>query len=347
MAGTEALSPPDAETSRRLLELIGASWMTQAITAAAELRIADRLAAHPLTADELAPAVGCHPASLRRLLRALASLDVTREQDDGSFALTDMGALLRSDRQPSLRSWAMWWGHYLWPIWGDLQQSVKSGRSRRELATGRSGYAHLEADPEAAAVFNAAMVELTALSAAELNRAVDFSTARHVIDVGGGYGELLAAILRAHPALRGTLFELPHALAGARARMQQAGVADRCEFVGGDFFESVPGGGDLYLLKSVLHNWDDDKCGVILRRCRQSMRRDARLLLVERVLPQRMRPCAADRAAARTDLNMLIGVGGRERNRAEFALLLGAAGFTATRFVPTPLELSVIEATIA
>jgi hypothetical protein len=347
MCGTEVFSPPDADASRRLLELIGASWMTQAITAAAELRIADQLAACPLTADALAPAVGCHPASLRRLLRALASLDVTREQDDGTFALTEMGALLRGDRQPGLRSWAMWWGRHLWPVWGDLRQSVQSGRSARELATGRSGYAHLEADPEAAAVFNAAMVELTALFADDLNRAVDFSTARHVIDVGGGYGELLAGILRAHPTVRGTLFELPHALAGAKARMHRAGVADRCEFLGGDFFEAVPGGGDVYLLKSVLHNWADEKCGVLLRRCRQSMRHGARLVLVERVLPERMRSCAADRAVARADLNMLIGVGGRERSRAELAALLGAAGFTATRFVPTPLELSVIEARMA
>lgn len=341
---SDAFGLPSADASRRLLELIGASWMTQAITAAAELRIADQLAASPLTADALAPTVGCHPGSLRRLLRALASLDLTREQDDGSFVLTEMGALLRSDRQPSLCSWAKWWGRYLWPIWGNLRQSVQSGSSARELATGRSGYAHLEADPEAAAVFNAAMVELTALFAGELDRIVDFSTVGHVIDVGGGYGELLAGILRAHPALRGTLFDLPHALAGAKARMHQAGVADRCEFVGGDFFESVPAGGDLYLLKSVLHNWDDEKCGVILSRCRQSMHRDASLVLVERVLPDRMRSCAADRAVARTDLNMLIGVGGRERTRAEFAALLGVAGFSTTRFVPTPLELAVIEA---
>jgi hypothetical protein len=162
--------------------------------------------------------------------------------------------------------------------------------------------------------------------------------------VGGGYGELLAGILRDHPGLRGTLFDRPHAMAGAKARLHQAGVADRCEFVGGDFFESVPGDGDLYLLKSVLHNWDDEKCGVILSRCRQSMHRDASLVLVERVLPDRMRSCAADRAVARTDLNMLIGVGGRERTRAEFAALLGVAGFSTTRFVPTPLELAVIEA---
>jgi hypothetical protein len=224
---------------------------------------------------------------------------------------------------------------------------VQSGRSARELATGRSGYAHLEADPEAAAVFNASMVELTAVFAGELARVVDFSAVRHVIDVGGGYGELLAGILCAHPALRGTLFDLPHALSGARARLHQAGVVDRCEFVGGDFFESVPGGGDLYLLKSVLHNWDDEKCGVILRRCRQSMRHGARLVLVERVLPERMRSCAADRTVARADLNMLIGVGGRERSRAELAALLGVAGFTMMQLVPTPLELSVIEARMA
>lgn len=342
MTGDRAAFAATPEPARRLLDLIGASWITQAIATAAELGIADHLAADARTVASLAGDIKCDPVALARLMRALASLELCRELPGPAYALTDMGALLRDDGQPSLRAWALWWGRHLWPVWGQLGESVRTGRSARELATGRSGYAHVEADASAAAVFNRAMCELTSLIAAEVLRLADFGDAERIVDVGGGHGELLSAILRAHPASSGTLFDLPHALAGATERMDADGLRERCAIVGGDFFAAVPAGGDVYLLKSVLHNWDDDRCAAILRQCRRAMRAGARLMVIERALPERM--SAADRAVARSDLNMLVGVGGRERTQQELRALLDTAGFAVRRVLPTALELWIVEA---
>ena len=186
-----------------------------------------------------------------------------------------MGALLRADAPDSLRAWAIHCGKYLWPAWGRLAESVRTGTSDRKRASGTDDFGHLEHDPDAAAVFNRAMVEITRLIAQEVTRVVDFSRMVRVVDVGGGYGELLAAILGANPRLHGVLFDLPHAVDAASAPLAQAGVAARCELVAGSFFDSVPAGADAYLLKSVLHNWDDERCALILRNCRHAMR-DAR-----------------------------------------------------------------------
>ena len=276
-------------------------------------------------------------------MRALASLGLCAEQEDGSFELTSMGSLLRTDAPSSVRSWAIWCGRYQWPVWGNLLYSVKTGENARTLVTGRKGYEHLDRDPEAASIFNRAMVELTQLVAGEVAHVYEFSAVRRLVDVGGGYGELLSVILAAHPKMHGILFDLPHAVDGAAARLAKAGVSQRCEIVAGSFFESVPSGGDVYLLKSVLHNWDDDRSSVILGNCRRAMSKEGKLVLVERVMPARMKGSAAERATARTDLNMLVGLGGRERTEVEFAALLASSGFKAARFLSTALDFSVIE----
>jgi DNA-binding HxlR family transcriptional regulator len=333
----------DLSGASRLLEIIGGSWMSQVVYVAAELRIADLLAGEPKRVDELAKAAECHAPSLARLMRGLASLGICIEREDGRFDLTPMGSLLCSDRLNSLRSWAIVWGKNQWPVWAHLLHSVRTGESARKLVKGTEGYDHLAHDAAAAAAFNRAMTEITRLVASEVARVYDFSGAKRIVDVGGGYGELLVAILKAHPEARGIVVDLPHASEGAKLYAREARVAERCEFIVGDFFESVPPAGDAYLLKSVLHNWNDEKSAVILRNCRRAMSQSAKLLLVERLALARMEVSCKAQAVARADLNMLVGPGGRERTEVEFRNLLGAAGFTPVEVFATATEFSIIE----
>jgi ubiquinone/menaquinone biosynthesis C-methylase UbiE len=327
-----------------LFELINSGAMSQAACAAAELRIADHLTSGPKNADELARATGSHAPSLHRLLRALASLQLCVEREDGAFALGPMGSLLRTDGSNSLRSWILWWGKYQWPLWGNLLYSVNTGESARKLATGMEGFGHLERDAEAAAVFNHAMAQLTRLVAAEVVRLYDFAGMRRIVDVGGGYGALLAAILEAYPDAHGVLYDLPHAIEGARAHLTNAGLQKRCEFITGNFFDSIPEGGDAYLLKAVIHDWNDERSVVILRHCRRAIQQGGKLLLVERIMPERLEASSQHRAIARADLSMLVGPGGRERTEAEFLALLGSSGFRLAKVVATALEYSILEA---
>ena len=326
-----------------LLEMIGASWMSQAICVAAELGLADLLTAGPKDIDELAQAVDCQPSSLHRLMRALVSIGLFSEHENEVFKLTTTGALLRSGGQPSVRSWAIWWGRHLWPVWENLGYSVKTNQSARKMMNGREGYQHIEAAPAVAMMFNQAMAELTQIIAGEVLRVYDFAGTKHLVDVGGGYGGLLTAILTAHPAMHGTLFDLSHAIAEASTHVAKAGIAQRCSLVAGSFFDAAPGNGDVYLLKSILHNWNDESSIAILRNCRRAMPKEAKLVLVERVMPARMTESGNSRAAARTDLNMLVGLGGRERTETEFVALLTASGFRTTALLQTTLDYSVIE----
>src|SRR5882762_2815019 len=339
----ETFDRSDPPSVSKLLDIIGGSWMSQAVYVAAELRIADLLAGEPKRVDELAKAAECHAPSLQRLMSGLASLGICVEREDGRVGLTPMGSLLRYDAPDSLRSWAIVWGKLQWPVWGNLLHSVRTGESTRKLVLGTEGYQHLARDADAAAVFNRAMTEITRLVASEVARVYDFSGARRIVDIGGGYGELVAAILKAHPKARGVVVDMAHASEGAKLYARDAGVAERCEFVAGDFFESVPPGGDAYLLKSVLHNWNDEKSALILRNCGRAMPRGAKLLLVERIFPARLDVSPAHQAVARSDLNMLVGPGGCERTEAEFRNLLGAAGFTPVEVFATTTEFSIIE----
>ena len=336
------MNAPAAAAS--VIEMISASWMAQTICAAAELGVADELAHGAQHVDELARRTQTHPASLRRLMRALASLGLCIEGDRGTFELTATGAVLRTDAACSLHAWAIWWGRYRWPLQGELGECVRTGRGTRQRAADAGGPACNDDEVEAAAIFNVAMVELTRLAAIAVMRVRDFSEVRRVIDIGGGFGEMLAALLAAYPRMQGTLFDLPSAIAGAAEHLSRGGVAQRCELVAGSFLESVPGGADVYLLKSVLHSWDDEHCRIILRNCRRAMADGASLMLVERVMPARMRGELGERSAARSDLHMMQGSGGLERTKTEFAALLADSGFEATQFTPTGLDHWVIDA---
>ena len=337
-ASGRGLAPAQA-----LLHLVNGSWTTQAIAVAAELGIADLLAGGIGQPDELARIAGCHAPSLHRLLRALASLGLCAELEDGTFVPTALGALLASHAPMSLRGTAIY-GRYKWPVWGNLLHSVKTGECASALAHGTPVFEHLARDATAAEVFHRAMTETTRLIARAVVAAYDFRGFERIVDIGGGYGEMLGAVLRACPSARGVLFDLPATLEGARRHLETAGLAPRCELVAGDFFESVPAGADAYLLKRVIHDWDDDRATAILCRCREAMARHAKLLLVEQVMPERMAVTPEHQDAARMDLHMLLMVGGRERTADQYRQILAAAGLGLDTIVPATLNVCVIEA---
>jgi hypothetical protein len=310
----------------RLLALINGNWTTQAIATAVRLGVADHLAEQPLSIDALTQATGCDAGALRRLLRSLVTLEVIIELDDGCFALGELGWFLRSQSPGSLGAWAELCGSLSWSAWQHLCECVLKGRSSRQLGGGSAGLGFLDGDPQAALLFNRAMASLSFAVADSVACTLSFDGVSRVIDVGGGTGELISCVLSAHVALRGVLHDRPHAADAARRKLLQAGVADRCDFVSGDFFEGVPTGGDLYFLKSVLHDWDDERARAILTRCRAAMHPSARLVVIERLMPERLGASEADRAMVRSDLNMLVGPGGQERTEAAYKELLAACG---------------------
>jgi hypothetical protein len=342
MAATPAAIPPRYQLSR----MISSIWVPQAIYAAAKLGVADALAAGPASAGAVAREAKTHPQATYRLLRALATLEIVRERDGAVFELTPLGRCLTSDAPDSVRSWALLWGGpMMWAPWGHLADCVRTGEMAPKFMAGvDSPFELMETYPEDAAHFNRSMLELTRGVAALLPAAYDFSGARVVVDVGGGFGALLPPLLRKHPSLRGVVYDLWRCAEGSRKLMAEEGLAGRCEFEPGDFFESVPAGGDVYLLKSVIHDWDDERSRTILERCRAALAPGARLLVLEWIMPDHVGP--ADGAIAGTDLNMMVMVGGQERTEAEYRALLASAGLQVTRVIPTG-AMSVIESQAA
>jgi orsellinic acid C2-O-methyltransferase len=337
-------TPADnAQLSSELLRLVNGSWIAQACYVMAKLGVPDLLASGPRSAEELAAATGAHAPSLRRLLNALGSVDLCAQRDDGTFELTRLGALLRSDHPSSINAWVLHWGGNSWLAWSNLLHSIRTGHSTRELIEGTPGFTHLDRNPEAAAIFNRAMVELTRLAALEIVKAYDFAN-KKVMDVGGGYGELLAQVLIAYPSASGVLFDMAHAIGKAGDVFARRGLAQRCEFIAGDFFESIPSGADVYMLKSVIHDWPDDRAITILRNCQRAMHPKATLLLVERMMPGRLPPSAQSESLARSDLHMLVALGAQERSPEEFAALLRAAGLKTLRLIDSGGDHQLIEA---
>jgi SAM-dependent methyltransferase len=331
----------DQQLREILREQIMGFRTTQMIHVAARLKLADHLAAGPLSPAELAVLVGAEPHALYRLLRALASLGIFSEDACGAFALTPQAELLRSDVQGSLRSVALLYGEdWLWQAYGGLLHSVRIGGPAFVRTHGQPLYGYLHAHPRAAVQFNTAMSASSVQESLAILEAYDFSDAQSVVDIGGGHGALLAALLRAHPALTGILFDLPSVVAGAVHLLSEAGIADRARRAAGDFFDEAPAGGDLYLMKSVLHNWDDVDARRILATCRNAMKPDARLLVIERVVPEGNEPAEAKLF----DINMLVIAGGRERSQTEYRTLLEQSGLQLQRVAATRSPFSVIVA---
>jgi len=325
-----------------LLELANGSWTTQALYAAASLGIPDELAQGPLHADEVARRVGADPDAVYRLMRALAGKGVLELRRDARFALTPIGEALRSDTPGSMRAMVLLVGNPAhWEHWGGLLHSVRTGEPAAVKLRGTNFFEYLDTNPELAAVFNDAMTAMSAMATDPVLAVYDFSGFRRIVDVGGGHGALLAAILQRAPDAHGVLFDLQSVVDGAHPVLAAAGLGDRCTVSAGSFFEAVPENGDAYLLKTIIHDWDEDSALRILRNIRTAMAPSGKLLLLEMVLPQG----PSSHFGTMLDLEMLVNAGGKERTRAEYADLLARAGFRLQRVVETAGPLSIVEAT--
>ena len=333
------MSEPE-QSSTALRRLVNGYQVSQAIHVAVALGIADLLSDGSRGSDELAEATGTHPRSLYRLLRALASLGIFREEDGRRFALTPLAASLRSDAPESLAGWAALIGRpYYWQAWASLLHSVRTGENAFRHVHGADVWEYRARHPEESAIFDRAMTALTLRANRSLLAAYDFGRFGTVVDVGGGQGAFLAGLLAEYPAMNAVLFDQPHVVAGAEEMLRAAGVSDRCRIVAGDFFDRVPEGGDAYVLKAIVHDWEDEQAAAILRTCRRAIAPGAVLLVIEREVGA---PNEAPEAKF-SDLNMLVAPGGQERSLDEFASLFAAAGFRFVGATPSESGYNVIE----
>jgi SAM-dependent methyltransferase len=323
----------------QLHHLMSGYWISAAIGVAAELNLADLMTEGARASTDLARMTGTHPAALYRLLWTLASVGLFTEVAPGHFALTEMGGLLRTDHPKSLHALTRYsTGETQWRRFGALRQSIETGQSVDLHVFGVRMSTYWADHPEERAILDAAVHSQAVQMMEAVVRAYDLSQFRTVVDVGGGYGALLAAILGATPGLRGILLDRPVVAEGATRHLVAAGVLDRCEVVGGDMFTEVPSGGDAYVFSRVIHDWDDERATVALRNCRRVIDPNGTLLLVEEVIP----PGDAPGTGKLSDLNMLVGPGGQERTEAEYRALYTAAGFALTQVIPTQSRMSII-----
>jgi C-methyltransferase len=324
-----------------MMELIVAAWMAQAITVAADLGIADTLAKEPLRIDQLAGRVGADPDALSRLLRVLISRGIFRQLRDGSYDLTPLAETLVSDAPGSMAGVARFAGSRQhrehWSLLGD---AVRTGQAVVPKLRGKDAFAYLSEEPELFEIFNQAMTNISELSMAPVVAGYDFSAYPTIVDVGGGHGRLLSAILAATPAARGVLFDQPQVVAGAEPLLRQHDVADRVRVAGGSFFDAVPDGGDAYVLKHIIHDWPDDQAVQILRNVRAAAATGTTVLLIEFVMPEHDR----EFPGKLLDLEMLVHAAARERTTSEYRCLLEQSGFRMTRVVHTAGPFSLVEA---
>ncbi len=339
----EASLPPQ----QALYQMGTAHYLSRALGLAAKLRLADYLKNGSRHYREIAAEVGAHPQSLNRVMRLLASAGIFNEEENGRFSLAPLGTLLRSDVPGSMRAAVMLFsGERIQRAWGELEYCVNTGRPafRKLYPDAADTFATFSQDPESAAAFDEAMAAFTAQTAVAVAAAYDFSGLKKVADIGGGNGALLIGILKANPALKGIVFDQPASAERAKQNIAAAGLASRCEAIGGDFFKEVARGADAYLLKHIIHDWNDDDAAAILKNCHRAMEgKSARLLIVEGIYPARIDQSIESRGAAFNDVNMLVSTGGRQRSEAEFRSLYESAGFKLTRIVPTAARVSVIE----
>ena len=319
--------------------MITGYWVSQMVHVAAKLELADRLADGPRTADELAALTRTHARSLYRLLRALASVGIFSEGGDQRFSQTPLSEGLRKDVPGSQWAMAVMMGEEHYHAWGDLRESVRTGQTAFDRLYGKPLFEYLGEHPEHARVFDAAMTSIHGRETQAVLDAYDLSGIGVLADIGGGNGSNLIGILGRYPEMKGILFDLLHVVERAAANLERAGLSNRCEVVGGDFFGSIPIRADAYFLRHIIHDWDDEKAGLILRNIRTSMPQGARLLVFEHVLPPGDEPSFGKLL----DLNMLLLPGGVERTADEFRRLYEGSGFRLTRIVPAQGDLSVIE----
>ncbi|SEP51323.1 Dimerisation domain-containing protein [Rhodospirillales bacterium URHD0017] len=324
-----------------LSQMLATAWLAQALSVAARLGIADRLAGGPLAPDDLAAQLDTDSNATYRLLRALASAGIFEESPDGRFALTALAQPLRSDAPDSIRDYAIMVGErWVWASIGGLMHSVRTGAPSFDHLFGAPVFDYYTAHPEAGRIAGDGLKSIGRLQDNAVAAALDLRGAGHLVDVGGGQGGLLASLLTAHPDAEGVLFDLPHVVAKAAPVLAAAGVAERCKLESGDFFRAVPKGGQLYILRKVLHDWDDARARQLLAACREGMASGTWLVVAETTVPVGN----ASAYVKLLDLLMLTYAGGRERTEAEYRALLQATGFSVERILPTIASISLIEA---
>jgi hypothetical protein len=330
----DALPPQD-----QMNRMLTGYWVSQTLYAAAKLGIADLLVDGARSAEDLAEATRTHAPSLYRLLRAAASVGVFAEDGERRFSLTPLAECLRSDVPQSQRGLAIMNGEEHYRAWGELLYSVQTGKPSFDHLYGMPCFDYLSENPEPAAVFDEAMVGVHGRETAAMLDAYDFSGIGKLADIGGGNGSLLTSVLRKYPSMRGLLFDLEGVTGRAKERVRAAGLADRCDIASGSFFESIPSGADAYLMRHIIHDWDDERAATILKNVHRAMEPDSRLLLVEMIIPPGNEPSFGKLL----DLTMLVLPGGKERTEEEYRRLFADCGFELARIVPTDSEISVIE----
>jgi len=348
-AGRPQDQPDDdvpAAAAAALLQQATAFQLSQAIWVAAKLSVADHLRDGPMTAEKLAVLTGSAPAPLHRLLRALAAFRIFRQTEPGTFALAPQGACLRSDADGSIRDLVLLFGgENFWQTWGALLHCVRTGETAFPQLFGmRNSFEYYARNPAESERMNHAMTAGSLAIAPAVIAACDFSAARTIADIGGGHGRLIAGILKANAGLRGILFDFAGVVAGAAELLGEAGVADRCDIIAGDMLTSVPADCDIYLMSRVINIFDDAQAVAVLKNCRAAMAADAKLIVLERVLPEIAEPTSSIQSKVMSDLTMLVRTGGRERTANEFRDLLTQAGLRAIRIASTAAPVSVIEA---
>ncbi len=313
---------------------------SQCLRVAVELRLPELLTPGPKSSAELATLTSAHEDSLRRLLRALAAMQVLVEEPSDHFALTSLGEQLRSDRLgPAVD---LFNSPLYWKVWQSLDHSVRTGGRAFDHVHGMRDWDYYASHPQDGRRFDAAMSANTGPVTKAVVAAYDFSRYRHIADIGGGEGTLLCELLRAYPDIQATLFDRADVVERAQKRLRDEGLADRVEFVGGSFFDSMPTGADAYVMKSIIHDWSDEEAIRILSCCRTAVDPGVHLILIERVLPERATPDGLE--IFMMDLNMLVNTGGRERTETEYRELLGAARFRLQTVVTTDVQVAVLEA---
>lgn len=344
MTGSIQEAPPSLPPHIQLIQMGTGGAVANVVHIAASLGLADKLADGPKSAAELAGTLALHAPSLHRLMRTMASLGLLTEGEGQRFSLTKLGEALKTDAPGSARSTLLMTGSsWVGSGFSNLLHSLQTGRTGFEKAQGMPFFDYLAEHPEAASVFSGAMVGLHGAEPPAVAAAYDFSIFETIVDVGGASGNMLAAILARHPAPRGLLFDRPHVVVDAEKLLKDKSISDRVTIQAGDFFQSVPSGGDAYVLSHILHDWNDEQCLTILGHCRKAMKPNGRLLIVEMVLPLGDAP----HPGKILDMVMLVLIGGVERTEAEYARLLDKAGFRLTRVVATQSPVSVVEAVLA
>jgi ubiquinone/menaquinone biosynthesis C-methylase UbiE len=324
---------------QQLDQMITGYWISQAIYAAAKFGIADHLIDGPKTLGELADATATNPEALYRLLRALASVGIFKEGESRRFSLTPLAEPLRGDVAGSKRALALMSGDEQFRAWAEIDYSIRTGKIAFDKIFGKPVFDYLGEHPDKARIFDAAMVGIHGRESDALLDAYDFSMFGVIADIGGGNGSQMTAILKKHPRMKGILFDLPHVIERATERMQASGLLGRCKLVCGSFFNAVPEGADAYILRHIIHDWDEEKCLTILRNCCRAMLPTSKLLVIESVIPPGNEPFHGKFL----DLVMLLIPGGKERTENEYRNLFQRAGFELTRIVPTGAEISIIE----